>query len=199
MITDLVLIEAINKSLADRFRVLDGRPIYRLVWSGDQQEVRRGLMREFYGQIFLREYFTVGPRPKYWYFQKPCWLLEKLVFIRSQEALKEVVKELVECANGSYEPIFPFVDKDFNPLPVSSSVVEIVIWKLQNPTVPITPGQMKDLEEKLEAAEMRYFEEELAAESENKRSPLFTTGDSLAVSTNQLAFNRTYKQEYQEK
>ena len=191
MITDLHLIETVNKSLADRFRVLDGRPIYRVVWSGDQLEIRRGLMREFYGHIFLREYFTVGPRPKYWYFQKPCWVLEKLVFIRSQAALKEVVQELVECANGSYEPVFPFVDAQFNALPVSREVVEIVIWKLQNPTAPLTPSQLDDLRVQLEEKEIAYFEEELGV---GERSPLFVWGDAVAVSTNQQKFHQEYKE-----
>lgn len=166
--------------------------MYRLVWSQDQLEVRRGLMREYYGHIFLREYFSVEPRKKYWYFKNPCWVLEKLTFIKGQAALKEVVTELVECANGSYEPLFPFVDKDFNALPVTRLVVDIVLWKLHNPTAPLTPGQLDDIRQRMEAKEVAAFEEELGA---GERSPLFVFGSSVAVSTNQLKF----KEEYVEK
>lgn len=178
------------------YQVLDGRAIYRIVWSADQLEIRRGLEREYYGHIFLREYFTCGPRPKYWYFANPCWILEKLTFIQGQAALKEVIQELVECANGSYEPVFPFVDKSFNPLPVSRLVVDIVLWKLQNPTSPLTPGQIEDLRLRMEEKEIAYFEEELARD---ERSPLFVFGSSAFVSTNQVGFAKTYKKEYVEK
>jgi len=153
-------------------------------------------MREFYGHIFLREYFSVGPRPKYWYFQRPCWVLEKLVFIKGRAALEEVVQELVECANGSYEPVYPFVDKDFNPLPVSAPVVETVIWKLQNPTKALTPSQLDDMRIALEEKEVAYFEEELG---QNERAPLFVAENSVFVSTRQQGFSKTYKKEYTER
>jgi hypothetical protein len=195
MITDALLIEQVNKDLHRLYRVLDGRAMYRVVWSEDQLEVRRGLMREYYGHIFIREYFSVGPRKKYWYFQNPCWVLEKLTFIKGQAALKEVVQELVECANGSYEPIFPFVDKDFTPLPVSRLVIDIVLWKLHNPIAPLTPGQLDDLRKRIEDKEVKYFEEQLG---EGERSPLFVFQNSAFVSTNQLGFSKTYKKEYTE-
>jgi hypothetical protein len=185
-----------NKDLEAQFRVLDGRPIYRIVWSADQLEIRRGLTREFYGHIFIREYFTVGPQKKYWYFKNPCWLLEKLTFINGQAALKEVIQELVEASNGTYEPIFPYVDKDFNPLPVSRLVTDIVIWKLHNPTAPLSPSQLDDIRQRIEASEVAYFEEEIG---KNERSPLFVAGNSVNVSTNQIGFNKTYKKEYIEK
>jgi len=187
MITDLILIESINKSLSERFRVIDGRPIYRIVWSADQLETRIGKMREHYGDIFLREYWSTDKRPKYWYFKNPCWLLEKLVFIKGVAALKEIVAELPECANGSYEPIFPFVDKNFKALPVSLPVVEIVVWKLQNPTKPLTPSQLDDLRVKLDDEEVEYFEEELG---KDERAPLFVADNAVFSSTNQLKFKQ---------
>jgi hypothetical protein len=196
MITDTLLIDALNKEMHDRYRVLDGRPIYRLVWSDDQLEIRRGLTRDYYGHIFIREYFSVGPRKKYWYFKNPCWILEKLTFIQGQQALKEVIAELVEANNGTYEPVFPFVDKDFNPLPVSALVLDIVLWKLHNPTTPLTPSQLDDLRMKIEAEEVKYFEEELG---KGERSPLFVFGSSAFVSSNQQGFAKTYKPEYIEK
>lgn len=189
MITDLLLIERINTDLKARFRVLDGRPVYRIIWSADQFETRIGMTKEFYGEIFLREYWTQDKRPKYWYFKNPCWVLEKLVFIKGVAALKEIVAELPECANGSYEPIFPFVDKDFNALPVSLPVVEIVIWKLQNPTKPLTPSQLDDLRVQLEDKEVEYFEEQLG---QDERSPLFVAGNAVNVSTNQMQFKKEF-------
>lgn len=196
MITDALLIEALNKELHERYRVLDGRPIYRLTWSEGELEIRKGLMREYYGHIFIREYQSVGPRKKYWYFKNPCWVLEKLVFIQGQQALKEVITELVEAGNGTYEPVFPFVDKDFNPLPVSALVLDIVLWKLHNPTTPLTPSQLDDLRQRIEEKEVAYFEEQLG---DGERSPLFVMGSSAFVSSNQRGFAKTYKPEYIEK
>jgi len=109
------------------------------------------------------------------------------VFIKGVAALKEIVAELPECANGSYEPIFPFVDKNFKALPVSLPVVEIVVWKLQNPTKPLTPSQLDDLRVKLDDEEVEYFEEELG---KDERAPLFVADNAVFSSTNQLKFKQ---------
>jgi hypothetical protein len=192
MITNKILIDTLNKEMHQNFRVLDGRPIFRIVWSADQLEVRRGMTREYYGHIFIREYFSVEPRKKYWYFKNPCWVLEKLIFIQGHQALKEILTEMVEAGNGVYEPVFPFVDKDFNPLPVSAPVVDVVIWHLLNPAKKLSASQLEDVRMRLEDEEVKYFEEELGV---GERSPLFVFGSSAFVSTNQQGFSKTYKQE----
>lgn len=185
------MIDAINERLHRDYRVLDGRPIYRLVWSGDQYEMRHSIWREFYGHILVREYEATKLVPKYWYFKEPCWVLEKLVFINGQAALKEIMTELVEAQNGTYEPIFPFRDKDENPLPVYPRIVEFILWNLHHPTKK-TPSDLRDEMLALEKEEVRYFEEQLA---EGERSELFVFENSAFVSTNQQKF----KQEYVEK
>lgn len=194
MITDLILKDSINRRLHENFRVLDGRPIYRLVWSADEFEVRRGITREFYGHIFLREYVTVGPRPKYWYLYKPSFILEKLTFITGQAALKEICEELPNCANGSYEPIYVFQDKNFNPLPLSNKVVDFIIWNTQNPTKR-TWSDWEAIKIKEEDAEVKYFEEQLG---EDERSPLFVWENSEFVSSNQIKFREKFKKEFVE-
>jgi hypothetical protein len=191
MVTDLVLLDAINKSLASQYRVLDGRPVYRIVWSADELEVRIGMTREFYGSVFLREYMTCGKRPKYWYFIHPCWVLEKLVFIQGRAALEEICKELPECANGSYEPLYAFQDKNMNPLPLSVKVVDFVLWKTQNPTHR-SMSDWNDIRIKEEDAETAYFEDQLA---EDERSPLFVWENSAFVSSNQVKHREKYKKE----
>lgn len=96
-------------------------PIYRLVWADDQIETRRGIFREFYGNIFLRETSGFQQVRKYSYL-KGRWILEKwlppeLVF----------TPDIPESHNGSYEPLFPFEDKNGNPLPLSLRVVELIV------------------------------------------------------------------------
>lgn len=184
--TDKHLVEAINKSLLEQFRVLDGRPIYRLVWSDDQYEVRKGKFSDFYGHIFLREVTAIRNIKKYWYIQEPCWIMEKLIFIEGHAALKDIVSELVEAGNGVYESVFAFGNK-----PVAWEVIDFILHTLHNPQRP-DPAKVKAMEELEEKNEVKYFEDEL---SDGERSPLFVWENSAFVSTRQMKF----KQEYVEK
>lgn len=193
MITDKFLIEAINRKLFEQYRVLDGRPIYRIVWSADELEVRKGLFSEFYGHIFIRSYTAVKPIKKYWNYEKPRWVFEKLVFIAGNQALKEMETELVECRNGTYEPIYSFIDSKDNPLPVVWEMVDFIVYSLQNPGKP-NPGLTEAAMLAEEAEEVKYFEEQL---HEGERSPLFVWDNSAFVSTEQLKYKKSL--EYVEK
>lgn len=173
--------------------MLDGRPIYRIVWSADELEVRKGMFSEFYGHIFIRQYTAVKQIKKYWNYTKPRWVFEKLVFIAGVQALKEMESELVECRNGTYEPIWSFIDSKDNPLPVVWEIVEYMVWKLQNPG-GIDKGLTEAAMLAEEAAEVKYFEDQL---HEGERSPLFVWENSAFVSTEQLKYKKSL--EYVEK
>lgn len=193
-ITDAALIETINRELHREYRVLDGRPIYRLVWSDSQLEIRNGLFSEFYGHIFIRQVRQTKEVKKYWYLQSPCWMLEKLTFIVGQQALKEMELELVQSRNGTYEPIYSFQDGNFNPLPVTRTVVDLVLWQIHNPTKKV-PSDMLDEMALEEKAEYDYFYDQL---SQDERPELFIFDNSSFVSTKQLEFAKNYKKEYSE-
>lgn len=191
MVTDKVLIDAINETLHREYRVLDGRPIYRLVWSGDQLEKRVGDFTDWYGHILIRqEHKCLREVKKYWYFEKPCWVLEKLIFIKGNEALKEVTLELVEARNGSYEPVYAFLDSKRNPLSVNWLVVEIILGVLHNPTKKL-PSDIAAEELLEEEDEHNYFFEKI---SEDERPELFVWENSVFVSTKQLEFKQEYKE-----
>lgn len=183
MYTDKHLIDTINSSLHQQFRVLDGRPIYRLVWSDDQYEVRKGKFSDYYGKIFIREVTAVRRIKKYWYMEEPCWVLEKLTFIASRAALKEICEELVESGNGSYETIYAFQDR-----PVALEVVEFILHALHNPK-KIDKNAVEAMEKYEDEQEVKYFEDQLG---EDERSPLFVWENSAFVSTNQLKFKQDY-------
>src|SRR5215471_1718428 len=110
MISDRILIDAINGALYREYRVLDGRPIYRIVWAPDELELRKGKYSEFYGHIFIRERVEVKWIKKYWYLKGPCWVLEKLVFMPNHKALDEMKQELIQSGNGTYEPVYTFIN-----------------------------------------------------------------------------------------
>lgn len=181
------LVDSINETLKREFRVLDGRPIFRVVWSDDQLEVRKGKFSDWYGSILVREYTAVRQVKKYWYITPPTWVIEKLVFIANQTVLKEQVEELVECTNGSYEPVYVFSDKNGQPLELNREVVDFVVYTLMNPV----KRDYKGLEAIEDKEEVKYFEEELG---KGERSPLFVFENSAFVSTNQSKFKQEYKE-----
>jgi hypothetical protein len=186
MVSDQITIDAINEMLHREYRVLDGRPIYRLAWSADQLELRKGKYSEFYGHIFIRERVEIKWIKKYWYLKGACWVLEKLTFIQGQTALKEMQDELVQCGNGTYEPIYTFLNEEGEQLPVVWEIVEYILWRLHNP-IGVNPFLAKAAMEAEEEAEVAYFKEKLG---EGERSPLFVWENSAFVSTNQLKFKK---------
>jgi hypothetical protein len=184
--TDKETIEGINSRLHEMYRVLDGRPIYRIVFSGDELEKRKGIFRDFQHGVFVREVEEVREIRKYWYIQPPCWVLEKLIFMQGNQALKEISEEIVGAENGTYEPLLPFRDGGGNPLPVNERVVNFILWQLHNPTKRL-PSDMDAEKLAQELEETKYFEEEIG---QNQRSELFSFENSAFVSTNQLKFKK---------
>jgi hypothetical protein len=192
MVTDKVVVESINRKLAEEYRVLDGRPIYRLVWSDDLVEKRVGTFTDWYGHIMIRqEHRALREVKKYWYLNPPCYVFEKLVFMPREKDMQEIIEELVEARNGSYEPIYSFRKEDGTQLPVIWPVVERMLMVLHNPVKKLPSDFAADqlLEEQ---AEHDYFYNEI---SKDERPELFVWENSSFVSTNQLKF----KQEYTEK
>jgi hypothetical protein len=188
MQTDTLVVAAINDSLKHEYRVLDGRPMYRIVWSDDELEKRIGTYCDYYGSILIREeHKCLREIKKYWYFTKPCWVLEKLVFLPHEREMYDLIKELVQARNGTYETVYKFINSKDEHLPVVHEIVEAILHTLHNPGHKLTQSDFDAIEKLEEKAEMNMFEEELM---ENERSPLFVWENSAFVSTNQLAFKR---------
>lgn len=108
--------------LASQGKSISGFPLYRLVWSNDQYEWRKGTFNEFSGALFLRQTTCTKLVPKYPFVQNR-FILEKWY-----------PPELIACeelpnvkGENSYEPIFVFQDKNCNSLPLSLRVVEILV------------------------------------------------------------------------
>lgn len=188
--SDRVMVDAVNRKLAEEYRLLDGRAIYRIVWSDEQFEVRKGTFTDWYGHILIREEHNITREvKKYWYFDKPSWVLEKLVFFGNRKEMEEVTKELVNAQNGSYETIYRFYrDSTKQNLPVEFRIVDFIIWRLHNPGEKLNVEKAQAIEEKEEVA---YFEDQLSVASENKRSPLFIAENAVGVSTNQMVFRNS--------
>jgi hypothetical protein len=112
-------IQNINKWLKTQGLTPFGEPIFRLIWSDESFEYRRGTFNDFYESIYLRTVTETRKVPKYNYiFER--WVLE----IWSPATSPELPESL---ERGSYEPFFVFEDKDGNYLPPAFKAVQFII------------------------------------------------------------------------
>lgn len=134
-------VDYINKDLEKYGRDLRGRPLFRVVWSDDQFEVRKGTFNDFTGSgILIRSETGVKRVPKYNYI-KERWILERLWFGRNDE-LPESERE------GSYENIYTFEARDGSYLPLDPKALEPIMYTL----LEVTPGEKrKDMDAKEKA------------------------------------------------
>ena len=117
-------IERINKLLLENFgKHDDGQAIWRVVWSEDQFEHRLGDYDDYdRSGNFLRSVREVRYVPKYRQWIPEKYVLERLVVIPVAN-----LPELPAASKLSYEPIFPFEDKNGNALPPKFQACKFVI------------------------------------------------------------------------
>jgi len=113
--------ESINKYLENRGKNIFGQPIFRLVWSNEQFEIRTAEYTDYVEGIPIRTEVRTQRTEKYPY------LWDR--YILEQWYPPEIIysPDRPESANGAYEPIFPFEDKDENRLPLRLDVCQIVV------------------------------------------------------------------------
>jgi hypothetical protein len=117
-------IDSLNKQLREHFGIdTDSmRPIWRIVWSEEQFEWRRGVYDDITPSgIFLRTVEEVRYVPKYRQWIQAKYVLERLV------AVPELNERELPATKTSYEPIFVFEDRNGNYLPPRFDVAKIVI------------------------------------------------------------------------
>ena len=121
--------DTVNKVLLNNYgRDLSDRPWFRVVWSNDQLEKRRGTFNTFTEcGIFVRTVTEVREVPKYPYIADR-WILETLVPPSQINLI-----DLPEARQGSYEPIYVFEDSKGNALPLNVRVVELVADHVRMP------------------------------------------------------------------
>jgi len=143
-------VESINQQLQLHGLNLKGEPLYRIVWSDFQTEMRYGRFREFFQRIFLREFVGTKEVPKY-NFLKERWILERWL-------PPELVytPELPLSSQGSYEPIYVFQDKNGNYLPPILKAAEFVIGRAEHPT-HTTPEERMNEKDEIERKEIEHY------------------------------------------
>jgi hypothetical protein len=110
----------LNKWLESYGRFDTGAPLYRLVWSEDIFEHRKGVYREHVGDIFLREVVGVRLVRKYNYIHDR-WIFEAY---HPDGGSPEVPG--TELA-GDYVPVYVFESASGGPLPVTRKILEFLI------------------------------------------------------------------------
>lgn len=148
-------VERINKYLVESFgATLQGKPLWRLVWSDKQFEYRHGTFHEFWNDIFLRSETTTKLRPKYSHV-KERWILERYF-----------PSEFTQCAElpeaslaGSYEPIYVFQDKEGNYLAPNLRVVDFFIRMAEKSPRVSQKQREQDIIDELLRREQREVEE----------------------------------------
>lgn len=144
--------DTINKKLLIGGSNLLGQPLYKLVWSDNELELRRGIFREFVGPIFVRETVGVKQVLKYNYIHAR-WILER--WIPPELCYNP---ELPNSRWGSYEPIYVFQDKFGNALPFSEKVVFFII-RLAEKQTRVTPEErLTEAQEKEEKEIQEYID-----------------------------------------
>jgi hypothetical protein len=112
--------------LANQYRTLDNREVYRLVWSEDCFENRLGTFRTFtQSGLFIREETGVRKVRKYNYIHNR-WIFE--VFAPGSVTRNP---ETPDASNGDYVPVYVFESGTGIYLPPTRKVVEFLISCLE--------------------------------------------------------------------
>jgi hypothetical protein len=144
----------INKWLNNQGKTLTGLPLFRLSWSPEQFEHRKGTFDEFTKSgLFLRQFVGVKLVPKYPYLEDR-WVLEKYT-----EPDYLTLQELPDI-KFTYEPFWVFEDKNRNYLAPTLKAVEFIVnWSRKD--IKSTPTERKQVLEDARQAEINRCYDEL--------------------------------------
>lgn len=134
-------VESINRQLSDLYGIdtITGQAMWRVVWSEDQFEYRRGVYDDYTpGGIYLRTVNEVRYVPKYRQWIKEKFVLERLVLIPDCNAGDLPATKL------SYEPIFPFESSTGHYLPPRLDAAKFIIDTLLAATGKGSLAKYKD-------------------------------------------------------
>lgn len=162
---DNAVVDLINKEIKNRGSNQYGDPLFRVVFSDDQLESRKGTFDDFSGNIFVRSVTEVREVKKY------PWIKEKWILERWAPGELAYHKDLVTIKDGVYICVYVFQDVNFNYLPPLSKVTEIIIDNLLHPrSKALAMSEDLKIEEKTEKAEVDKIEQQLIIESDEQRT-----------------------------
>lgn len=122
-------------------------PIFRLVWTTEQFEVRRGSVDIYHANIKVATKEVIEKLPKY------SWMPDRWLLEMWQPADLVYTPEIPDTANGSYEPVYAFQNSKGDPLPLNMQVTQLLVCRLTRPasTAEAIKSRIKMLQEIKEA------------------------------------------------
>lgn len=144
-----------KKFLDRQGKTLAGLPLWRLVWSEDAMELRKGEYNEWCGSLFLRTVRDVRWVRKYSYI-KDRWVLER--WFPPEVSYNP---ELPNSTQGSYEPVFVYEDKFGRALPVTFKSLEYILHCASMPKVSREQRELEIMNElkEIEDREVEVFKD----------------------------------------
>jgi hypothetical protein len=119
----------VNKTLAERYgKSIDGRSYFRLVWSEDELEKREGIFLEEHpiiddkGRLIVIESEVEGVKETYKY----MYIWDK--FILEELRFEDIPAEIKNNQKGSYEPLYVFQDKFYEPVEPTMDAIDMLIY-----------------------------------------------------------------------
>lgn len=154
-------VDLINKQLKSYGVNIYNDPFFRVVFSDDQVEKRKGVYRDFSGEIFIREVEEIREVRKY------PWIKGKWILERWAHGSLARHPDLVTFKDGVYICVYTFQDINFNYLPPLWKVCEIIVNHLLNPRRGSEiRSEDQILEAKLEEQEVTEIEQGLIIQSD---------------------------------
>jgi hypothetical protein len=119
-------IRSLNNWLIESYgKTPTGKVRFRVVWSEDIFEMRKGAFNEFYGNIFLREIIGIQ-RVKKYNFINNRFILEGWV-----DADMSHNGEVPEAKGGDFTAIYVFENNKREPLPVTRKALAFMVASVQ--------------------------------------------------------------------
>lgn len=148
------------------------RPRFRISWSDDQTELRKGFFNDFYNDILIRRVKEVREVKKYEAsMPSPRWVLEQILFYDSEE--------IPRAREGSYEPVWTFQTGTGAYLPLPSfRILEFMMNTLMYGE-RLKKGDYDEREAEEKRKEIAYFEDYLEDKSSYIQSMLHE-GEAVA-------------------
>jgi|SRR5579864_7126197 len=161
----------IHKWLKEQEKMLNGKLVWRLVWSEALTEKRTGQFNDFYGDLFIRSFTGTREVRKYNYV-KDRWILEKFCPGNNPEVSNE--------SGGTYEPFFVFESCDGKFLHPTLKVVQFIV-DMARQRVVSTPSERKDMVSRSEDEEIKQFLGELEDKGRTPTESLLHTREAVSL------------------
>ena len=180
-LTQLTEAYVINNRLEEFYgkHTVANKARFRVVWSTEQIEKRRGTFNVFHGDIFLREETGIREVEKYPFFPN-CWVVERLH--------GNVYPDVLD-GEYIYEPLFTFPEG----LPLNWRAVDLVV---KHALKLVTIDKDEDIPRTEKEAVHRY-DKQIEKEKQNTRDMLDTTSLETALNDgNAISFSNTEGKDY---